>query len=99
MSKMHLIAKVPNEGARRLAWWVGQRVAAGFAAYDNLADAIGSHVSFIDRVLSGEIVPGEDLARRLGVATGGFVDRRDWRTAAAGGWFDAIEHRQLKAAA
>lgn len=88
MSKMHLPARVPNEGARRLAWWIGERSRPSYNAFEAFAVAIGSHVSFVDRVLFGEIVPGEDLARRIGRATGGFIDRRDWRRRPKGGWFD-----------
>ncbi|RIA37500.1 hypothetical protein DFR49_3385 [Hephaestia caeni] len=87
---MHLIATVPNEGARRLAWWIGQ---LGPDAYDAFAAAMGSHVSFVDRILAGEIVPAAHLAQRIGAVTSDFIDRRDWRRPAAGGWFDPVAPR------
>jgi hypothetical protein len=88
MAKMHLVAKPPNEGARRLAWWIGTHGATAFAHF---ARSIGSHVGYVDRILAGEIVPGEDLARRIGLTTGHFVARRDWRRPACAGWFDPVE--------
>jgi hypothetical protein len=99
MTKLHLKAKAPNEGARRLAWWIGERMRWNPSAFDDLAGSIGAHVSFVDRVIEGEIVPGEDLARRIGLATSNFIDRRDWRRPPLGGWFDAVEDRSQRVAA
>lgn len=99
MAKMHLAARVPNEGARRLAWWIGERTTPRRNAFEALARAIGCHVSFVDRVLDGDIVPGEDLARRIGLTTGHFIDRRDWRHPPEGGWFDPVEARDTRRAA
>jgi hypothetical protein len=88
---MHLTAKVPNEGARRLAWWLGNR--PGDDALDRFAEAIGQHVGYIDRLLSGEVLPGGEVAHSVWLATGGAVWRFDWRTPARGGWFDEPAER------
>jgi len=86
--KLHLKAKVPNEGARRLARWLGEQRCAD-AAFESVARQIGSHVSIVDRLISGEIEPGAMVAHAVWVATEGAVHRRDWRRAPEGGWFDA----------
>ncbi|MBM3927104.1 MAG: hypothetical protein FJ335_01385 [Sphingomonadales bacterium] len=98
--KMHLIARVPNEGARRLAWWLATHAAphrvpftskvvpsvAGAAAL--LAARAKLSEATIDRLLRGELVPGEEQGREISVATAGVVSMRDWRDAARGGWSD-----------
>ena len=88
MSKLYLGAIVPNEGARRLAQWLMARELARPGARERLAVRIGSDAGQIDRVIAGEVVPGELLAHALGSSTSGAIDRRHWRQAAHGGWFD-----------
>jgi hypothetical protein len=84
--KMHLGARAPNEGARRLAWTVGQQHSGDIAAF---AAAAQVSVSIVERLLAGEIVPGTDLALPIGFASDGFISRADWQTEALGGWFEA----------
>jgi hypothetical protein len=85
MSRMHLGAKVPNEGARRLAWWIGERFAGDVAAF---ARAARVGVATIERLIAGEIAPGTDIVLPIGVATLGTVHRTDWRRQPLGSWFD-----------
>lgn len=94
--RMHLPAKVPNEGARRLAWWLGPRGSAGF---DELASALEVHAGVIDRLLSGEVEPGQDLSFAIALVTARAVWVRDWRQAPEGGWFDRPAPRELARAA
>lgn len=82
--KMHLAAKVPNEGARRLAWWIGTRFGGDVDAF---ADAALISASMTQRLLAGEIVPGTDLAEPIGFASEDFVSRLDWQRPAIAGWF------------
>ena len=86
MSKLHLGATVPNEGARRLAAFIGKHRWTP----EQMADAARDGVMIIHRLIAGELTPGGDLAHRLWLATDGSVDRRDWRRPAEGGWFDAV---------
>lgn len=84
MTKLHLKARAPNEGARRLARWVmrvhrGDLSAAG--------KAIRVSVDKLERIVAGEILPGEVLCIPLGIHCD--IGGRLWRRPAAGGWFDA----------
>jgi hypothetical protein len=85
MMKLHLPAKVPNEGARRLAWRIGEFHKGDIGAFARVAQVSSS---MIERLIAGEIVPGTDLALPVGFASDGFVSRRDWQTDAVGGWFE-----------
>ncbi|HEU0045098.1 hypothetical protein [Sphingomonas sp.] len=87
MVKMHLGAKVPNEGARRLAWWIGRehrgdvRVAA--------RDLPGCGETTVERMLAGEVVPGAVLTQVLMQRAG--IGWRLWQKPPAGGWFENPE--------
>lgn len=83
--KMHLIARVPNEGARRLAWWLGIRTRSGLR--DLMERAALTEVT-VDRLLRGEVIPGAEMARAISVATAGVVLTPMWRSAPAGKWGD-----------
>ena len=85
MTKMHLGTRVPNEGARRLAWWIGRHC---FGTLTLAALRLRVPAATLQRLLSGELIPGEELVRPLGIATGDAVQRCDWRRAAQGGWFE-----------
>ena len=93
MVKMHLGAKVPNEGARRLAWWIGQEHRGDLRSASQTLP--GCSVTTLERLLVGDIVPGavliEVLSRRGGIGW------RLWRRPASGGWFEAPE-QELRAA-
>lgn len=98
--KMHLIARVPNEGARRLAWWLATRAAPERVLFTMtvvrsisapvalLSAQAGLDETAIDRLLRGELVPGAEMARRISVATAGVVLTAMWRDPPRGGWAD-----------
>jgi hypothetical protein len=92
MSRMHLGAKVPNEGARRLAWWIGEKFAGDVAAF---AAAARVGVATIERLIAGEIAPGTDIVLPIGVATLGTVHRDDWRRQPLGSWWERPAYRPL----
>jgi hypothetical protein len=85
MMKMHLVARVPNEGARRLAWWIGRECKGnlGAAAWRLFVDA-----AQLERLLDGTMVPGTVLLADLIPRTDGAMTRPDWYRDPAGGWFD-----------
>ncbi|MFZ3483891.1 hypothetical protein [Sphingomonas sp. 3-13AW] len=89
MSKLHLGATVPNEGARRLAAFVGKR---GWTP-EQVAAAARDEAMTIHRLIAGELTPGGDLAHRIWLATDGAVGRREWGRPPEGGWFDAVVAR------
>ncbi len=96
MSKLHLGAVAPNEGARLLAQWA---VAQGVnVALTTLWRTARISRSLVGRLLTGEVLPGEDLAVRIAQITGGRIDRRTWRRQACGWWFDADRAAQRVAA-
>lgn len=84
MIRMHLGARVPNEGARRLAWWLQARR----ERFETVARVIGGSVDTVHRLLSGELEPAAEVSFAISNATGGEVVSRDWRSAPHGGWFD-----------
>ena len=95
MSKMHLAAKVPNEGARRLAaWLLGQPV----GTFDRFAARIGGVIA-ADRLLAGEVTPGHRMGYSIYSFTERSVPTGDWYREAEGGWFDVIALEQVKRAA
>jgi hypothetical protein len=80
--KLHLTAKVPNEGARLVAQWV-------LGLPRGLIDAraqLGTDEDRVQRIISGDMVPGMDVGRRLAVRAG--VRARDFNRKPVGGWFD-----------
>ncbi len=82
--RMHLSAKVPNDGAHRLAWYLGER---GDDAFDVLADAAMIQVGMIDRMLSGQLLPCGEIGFALMQATDGAVRPRDFYRACDRRWF------------
>ncbi|MBM6576363.1 hypothetical protein KCP91_08255 [Microvirga sp. SRT01] len=96
-TKLHLPALKPlNEGARRLAWFFGR---GGDQAFDRFARTIGHHVSYVDRLISGEVEPVGDEANAIYWATGGAVWSRDWLRPADGAWADHPADRGMLAKA
>lgn len=88
--KMHLVACVPNEGARRLADWIGRECGG-----DLHAAATRLRVSAIQLsgLLDGSVLPGELMLADLVWRTERAMTSLDWYRKAAGGWFDAIADR------
>lgn len=85
--KPHLAALPKNEGARRLLWWLTTHTLGIEQASVVLAQAINSHVSVVDRLLSGELVPGADMGFKISKATGRLVVLADWYDPPNGSWF------------
>lgn len=96
MSKMHLGVRPPNEGARRLAWWVWQSCRGNLIV---AAKQCGTKLDTLQRLIAGELIPGEELVRPITIGTGDAVGRADWRRDATGGWFDEPASRRLQQAA
>lgn len=96
MGKLFLPRRVPNEGARRLAAFL-TGVSAGRASRA-LASA-GLDALRIDRLLTGELIPGADERFAIACATGHAVLVRDWSMQARGGWGDPVPARTLRQAA
>lgn len=93
MRKLFLPAKVPNEGARRLAAWFLSRPA--IRARASLA-SVGVDFSKLDRMVTGELIPGADERWAITLATGDAVTVRDWSTAACGRWGDPVPARGMR---
>ena len=80
--KLHLTAKVPNEGARLVAQWI-------MGLPGGLIDArvqLDTEEDRVQRIVDGEMVPGMAVGQRLATRAG--VRARDFHRAPTGGWFD-----------
>lgn len=62
MRKMHLPARVPNEGAGQLARWIARRTEGRI---DLAATALRIDEVILQRLILGEIIPGDILGRSL----------------------------------
>ena len=91
-TKLRLPARAPSEGARLLARFV---LATHRGDVAKAARAAGISGDTLRRIVAGELVPGELLARPIGVRCG--IGGRLWRRPAAGGWFDAAPAEVLAA--
>lgn len=83
--KISLPAAVPNEGARRLAYYLTTDAPQTLARF---ARKIESTEMAVERLIRGDIRPGEELARAIYLATGGAVWSRFWSCPPEGRWFD-----------
>jgi hypothetical protein len=97
VNKLFLPAKVPNEGARRLAAFV-QSLPSPAAVRRMLAVA-GIDRPKLDRMVAGELLPGADERFAITRATGDAVLMRDWSTTARGRWGDPVPARTMRRAA
>ncbi len=96
MGKLFLGAVVPNEGARRLAAWLNSVTSAQAS---RAMAAAGLDAMRVDRLISGELVPGADERFVIANATGHAVLVRDWSAVAAGRWGDPVPARIMRRAA
>lgn len=96
MNKLFLPAKVPNEGARRLAAWLNDAspILRGVAM-----TRAGMDAGKIARLVEGELIPGADDRWAITQATGDAVAVRDWSIAARGRWGDPVPTRTFRRAA
>lgn len=82
--KLHLPARPANEGARLLARWIMRE--HGGCLRRTVRAHPGLSAVLIDRLVAGEVAPGQIVAQLVGEAAG--IGHRAWRRPAAGGWFD-----------
>lgn len=94
MRKMHLAAQAPNEGARLLARWLARRTEG---RVDLAAIALRLDVVILERLIAGEIIPGDVLGRQLWERAG--IDRYRFQRPAARHWFDMPARRPARRAA
>jgi hypothetical protein len=91
--RMHLVARVPSDGAHRLAWWIGQQPDHR-TAFDRLASRMGSFCMMIERLLSGEVRPEINDRLAIMAITRGAVQPSDWDRATKAWWFDMPAQRR-----
>ncbi|MGN5376130.1 hypothetical protein [Sphingomonas hankookensis] len=96
MGKLFLPARVPNEGARRLAAWL--QSVPPVRAIRAMGNA-GIDAAKVDRLIAGELIPGADERWAIACATGHAVYVRDWSVAACGRWGDPVPARMRRRAA
>ncbi|WP_428968062.1 hypothetical protein ACQR50_09160 [Sphingomonas sp. Xoc002] len=82
--KLNLPARVPNEGARRLAYYLNDKPGA-FARFVRKAEV---SETMAQRLINGEVIPDNDLAKAIYLATDCAVWSRHWVFRPEGGWFD-----------
>lgn len=102
MQKVFLSARPANEGVRRLAWWLLDeavpRQILGLRR-SKLASADVGEIS-LNRLLAGELLPGEVMGWAISRATRGAVRVGDWRDLPEGAWAERpVEHVAMKHAA
>lgn len=86
MKRLHLPAKVPSEGARLLA----RRIMAAYRGDLPFASqCMQLPITTLQFLVDGSLAPGAELIRDVARATKDGIGRLDWRSAPAGGWFDA----------
>ena len=93
MPKLHLIAKAPNEGARRLVHWI-MRQPAG--TLDRMLRKTGIGQISLERMMAGELTPDASVGYQIFAFTGCTVTINDWDRPAEGGWFEPVADVQLR---
>lgn len=85
MAVMYLPARVPNEGAHRLAWAIGHAPSPG-EAIRQIETTIG--VNTVDRLIGGSLVPGERMGAAIMLWSGGAVKVADFYRPTSLRWID-----------
>lgn len=75
----------PSNGAHRLAWWLAR---LGDAGFEHLAQDGLLSFDLIDRLLSGEVEPSDEIASVIARETEGAVLPDDWARGGPLGWLD-----------
>lgn len=91
MRKMHLPARVPNEGARRLARWIARWTNG---RVELAAVALRLDPIMLDRLIAGEIIPGDILGGQLWERAR--IDRYLFQRPAQRPWFDMPAQRRAR---
>lgn len=82
MRKMHLPARVPNEGAGALARWIARRTEGRI---DLAATCLRIDEVILERLITGEIIPGDVLGRQVWERAG--IDKFLFQRPARTSWF------------
>ncbi|PXA91582.1 hypothetical protein DMC47_25335 [Nostoc sp. 3335mG] len=96
MSKLYLPARVPNEGARRFAAFL---TTVSTIRATRALGAAGLDAGRVDRLITGELIPGAEERFAIACATGHAVLVRDWSSQARGRWGDPVPARMMRRAA
>ncbi len=104
MQKVFLSARPANEGARRLAWWLLDDQLTPPQRYLRRRQLHASGIALgeimLNRLLSGELLPGEEQGWAISCATRGAVRVGDWRDLPEGAWSERpVEHLAMRRAA
>ncbi|WP_447727254.1 hypothetical protein [Sphingomonas koreensis] len=88
MNKLRLPARVPNDGAHRLAnWMLGTRLRQlSEIRIEQARRALGDNT--LDRILVGELLPCEIMGTTIANLTGGAANARDFRRPCGRQWGD-----------
>jgi len=82
MSKMHLGAHAPSEGARRLAGWMARECRGVLAVAGH---SLGIEPARVQSMLSGDLLPGDEIGEPLFHRAK--IDRLLFQRPATGEWF------------
>jgi hypothetical protein len=87
--KLHLPPAPPSEGVHRLACWMlgVKSVPQAMARIDEMRRELGEVT--LDRIVSGELLPGLEHGAKLAALTGGRVQARQFRRPTGRRWGDA----------
>ena len=88
---LRLGARVPNEGARRLANFIMQQPAG---TLDKLLRKTGIGQISMERMMAGNVVPDAPIAYQIFAFTRCAVPTNDWNAKPEGGWFDPVATRE-----
>lgn len=66
-----------SDGAHRLGWWIAEQADCAVAAA-MVAGVCGVSCNWLERVVLGEIEPGDIERHRIAMATEGMVAPGDW---------------------
>jgi len=82
---------VPNEGARRLAQWITSQPVGTLS---KLMRRTGLGQVAMDRLMSEDITPADEIGYQIYAFTGCAVSAGDWDSKPKGGWFDIVNLRE-----
>ncbi|KQO57687.1 helix-turn-helix transcriptional regulator [Sphingomonas sp. Leaf257] len=83
--KLNLPARVPNEGARRLAFHL---TVSKPGSLKRFARKAGLSEMMVERLIRGDVMPDDDMAKAIYLASDTAVFSSHWSHRPHGGWFD-----------